>query len=94
MPPKTPHDRGDGEQTEKRSRKAVDRLSSSKLTAKQYSPLGLLLVDKADSAVERSHQVCLDTSPHAQVCCSQFCLARGFDKNPLFHLNSRCDACR
>jgi hypothetical protein len=37
MPPKTPHDAQEAEQSGKRARKSVERLSSSQMQAKQYS---------------------------------------------------------
>jgi len=46
MPPKARLEREESEQSAKRARKSVERLSSSKLQAKQYSPLALAGLDK------------------------------------------------
>jgi hypothetical protein len=62
MPPKTPVDAQDAEHPEKRARKSVERLSSSKLQAKQYSALALGSEErKPDDDLSTAAQVCADT---------------------------------
>ncbi len=46
MPPKARMEREDSDLSAKRARKSVERLSSSKLQAKQYSPLALAGLDR------------------------------------------------
>ena len=71
MPPKIPHDRDDAEQTTKRSRKSVERLSSSELQAKQYSPLAGLET-KAENSPESGAEVCAASMPPARGECTFF----------------------
>lgn len=61
MPQKAPFDAQDAEQSEKRARRSVERLSSSKLQAKQYSAHALGCEDrKPCDGLHTAEEVCSD----------------------------------